>query len=140
MFDLPLWSARLSGTPNAVTTTFTYEPTYSRLASVVDPLGHTSTFAYDSLGNLVSATDALNHQTTDAAGRRTGPGTTIRDWRGLLVKIRLAWLAAIPCLPMWVGIRYRGSTLVGLPASALAFARWRMLRNNFMTLDLVFSP
>ncbi len=48
---------RLAGTGNAVTTTFTYEPTFNRVASITDPLSHTTTFAYDGLGNLSTITD-----------------------------------------------------------------------------------
>ena len=53
---------RLDGTPDAVTTTFTYEPQFNHLASVTDPLNHTSSFSYDQNGNLITATDPLNHQ------------------------------------------------------------------------------
>ncbi len=35
---------RLAGTPNAVTTTFSYESQFNHLTSVTDPLGHSSTF------------------------------------------------------------------------------------------------
>ena len=54
---------RLDGTPDAVTTTFSYEPTFSQLASVTDPLNHTSNFYYDPTGVLSSAADPLNHST-----------------------------------------------------------------------------
>jgi RHS repeat-associated protein len=53
---------RLDGDSNAVTTTFSYEPQFNHLASVTDPLNHTSTFSYDRLGNLVAGTDPLSHQ------------------------------------------------------------------------------
>jgi RHS repeat-associated protein len=52
---------RLDGTPNAVTTTFAYEPQFNHLTSVTDPLNHTSAFNYDSLGNMTSAVDPLSH-------------------------------------------------------------------------------
>jgi RHS repeat-associated protein len=55
---------RLDGTPNTVTTTFTYEPSFNQLKSVTDPLGHTSTLSYDAVGEVASITDPLNHQTT----------------------------------------------------------------------------
>ncbi len=48
--------SRLSGTPNAVTTSFTYDPVFNKIASITDPLGHTTSFSYDTLGNF-----ALNH-------------------------------------------------------------------------------
>lgn len=53
---------RLDGTPDAVTTTFTYEPQFNHLASATDPLNHTTSFSYDQNGNLTTTTDALNHQ------------------------------------------------------------------------------
>ena len=53
---------RLDGTADALTTTFTYEPSFNQLQSVTDPLGHSTTFAYDAIGELTSITDPLNHQ------------------------------------------------------------------------------
>jgi YD repeat-containing protein len=50
---------RLDGTSDAVTTTFTYEPQFNQLASVTDPLSHTTSFSYDQNGNLTTATDPL---------------------------------------------------------------------------------
>ena len=55
---------RLDGTPDAVTTTFAYEPSFNQLQSVTDPLGHSTTLAYDSIGEVASITDALNHKST----------------------------------------------------------------------------
>src|SRR5438046_3758232 len=52
---------RLAGTPQAVTTMFTYDTTYSQVTSVTDPLRHTTTFMYDTKGNLTSATDPLGN-------------------------------------------------------------------------------
>ena len=57
---------RLDGTPNAVTTTFAYEPSFNQLKTVTDALGHTTTFSYDAVGELASITDPLNHQTSAA--------------------------------------------------------------------------
>jgi RHS repeat-associated protein len=54
---------RLDGTPDAVTTSFTYEPQFNQVASVTDPLIHTTSFTYDSRGNLITTTDPLGHQT-----------------------------------------------------------------------------
>lgn len=51
---------RLSGTAAAVTTSFTYTGTYNQLASITDPLGHTTGLGYTN-GCLTSATDALGH-------------------------------------------------------------------------------
>ena len=56
---------RLSGTMNAVTTTYTYESTFNQVASVTDPLSHTTSFTYDtSTGNLTTVTDPLSLQTS----------------------------------------------------------------------------
>ena len=38
---------RLATTPNAVTTTMTYEPLFNQVATVTDPLSHATTFGYD---------------------------------------------------------------------------------------------
>jgi RHS repeat-associated protein len=67
-------ATRLAGTPNAVTTSYTYEPTFSQVTSVTDPLNHTTSFGYDAQGRLTSVTDPLNHQiavTMNAAGQVT---------------------------------------------------------------------
>ncbi|CAJ3476360.1 RHS repeat-associated core domain protein [Burkholderia pseudomallei] len=64
---------RLSGTSGAVTTNFTYTSDYNQLASVTDPLGHTTNFSYTN-GCLTQVTDALGHSTTiqcNAAGQPT---------------------------------------------------------------------
>ena len=63
---------RLAGTGEAVTTNFTYEPTFNQVATVTDPLIHATQFGYDSKGSLTSITDPLNNQTTiayNAAGQ-----------------------------------------------------------------------
>jgi RHS repeat-associated protein len=54
----------LAGTPNAVTTSFTYDTTYSALTSITDPLGHVRQIGYDSKGNPTSATDAIGNTAT----------------------------------------------------------------------------
>jgi RHS repeat-associated protein len=62
---------QLSGTSNAVTTSFTYTSAYNQLASVTDPLGHTTSLAYTN-GCLTQITDALGHSTAiqcNAAGQ-----------------------------------------------------------------------
>lgn len=46
----------MADTPIAVTTTFTYEPTYNQIATVTDPLNHTTTFGYDTKDNLTTIT------------------------------------------------------------------------------------
>ncbi len=62
----PVRATRLSGTSNAVTTTFVYGGAFNGLTSVTDPLNHTSTFTYDAQGNRITASDALQHHTTFA--------------------------------------------------------------------------
>lgn len=72
-------ATRLSGTPNAVTTTYAYQVSFSpypqtmtRLASITDPLGHTTQFTYDIHGNMISRTDPLGNTTSlsyDSEGR-----------------------------------------------------------------------
>jgi len=62
---------RLSGTPNAITTTFTYEPAHNQVATATDPLGHTTTFD-DNNGNLVAVINPLSQETSftyNAAGQ-----------------------------------------------------------------------
>lgn len=71
---------RLATTPQAVTTTFTYEPTFNQIATVTDPLGvgHTTTFGYDPKGNLTTITNALNKITTITVNTQGQP-LTIKD-------------------------------------------------------------
>jgi len=58
---------RLAGTPQAVTTTFTYEApsawTFNRLTSVTTPINTTTTWAYDDPNRKITITDPLGHQT-----------------------------------------------------------------------------
>jgi RHS repeat-associated protein len=69
---------RLDGTSDAVTTTFSYEPTFNQLASVTDPLNHSTTFAYDGNGNLSTVTDALSHPSSFAYNG-AGQVTSVTD-------------------------------------------------------------
>ena len=55
----------MENTAAAATTTFTYEPLYNQLATVTDPLNHTTTYAYAN-GVLQSVIDPLGHQTSFA--------------------------------------------------------------------------
>ena len=71
---------RLSGTSNAVTTRLTYTSDYNQLASVTDPLGHTTSFSYTN-GCLTQVTDALNHGTTIQCNG-TGQPTAVQDALG----------------------------------------------------------
>jgi RHS repeat-associated protein len=65
-----LSTARLAGTPNAVTTSATFDPVFNKLTSVTDALGHTTSMTYDPAGNPLSVA-SQNHQiafTYDASG------------------------------------------------------------------------
>jgi len=76
-------ATRLSGTPEAVSWTFTYEPIFNQPLTVTDPLAHTTTFTYDPAGHLTRTTDPLGHMTTftyDSAGR---PLTTSCRYHGV---------------------------------------------------------
>ena len=69
---------KLATTPNAVTTTMTYEPVYNQVATVTDPLTHTTTFGYDAKGNLTTITNALSKTTTITVDSQGQP-LTITD-------------------------------------------------------------
>jgi RHS repeat-associated protein len=69
---------QLSGTGNAVSTSFTYESSHNQLASVTDPLSHTTSFGHDSSGNLTSVTDPLSHATT-FTNNSAGQPLTVTD-------------------------------------------------------------
>jgi len=73
-----LTTTRLAGTPDAVTTTFTYEPLFFQLATLTDPLNHTWTSMYDAAGHLANAADPLGHQRTFAFNQ-TGQLTQVTD-------------------------------------------------------------
>ena len=51
----------LAGTPQAVTTSATFDQIYGNILSIADPLNHTATFDYDDKGRLTKATDPLDH-------------------------------------------------------------------------------
>jgi YD repeat-containing protein len=61
---LPNQSPCRDTSPGALTTRYTYEPHFQQVATVTDPLQHTTTYGYDAAGNLTSVTDPLQHQTT----------------------------------------------------------------------------
>ena len=47
--------SRLAGTVQAVATTMTYEPLFNQLASLTDPLGHTTQYIHDARGSQVGS-------------------------------------------------------------------------------------
>jgi YD repeat-containing protein len=57
---------QLAGTSSAITTTMTYDSTFSNLLSFADPLNNVTSLQYDATGNATSVTDPLQHQTTFA--------------------------------------------------------------------------
>jgi len=77
---------RLYTTPNAVTDSYTYDPTFHQLSSHIDPLTHTTSFGYDSQGNLTSITDPLHHQSTITIGSQ-GLSTAVQDALGHTIQI-----------------------------------------------------
>lgn len=72
---------QLAGTANAVSYQFSYTPNFSQLASVTDPLGHTTSFGYSVNGCLNQITDALAHNTTIQCNG-AGQPVTIADALG----------------------------------------------------------
>jgi RHS repeat-associated protein len=69
---------RLADTAQAVSTTLTYEPLFNQLSSLTNPLGHTTVFDHDANGNLTAVTDRLDNQTT-IAYNTTGQPISITD-------------------------------------------------------------
>src|SRR5574338_167471 len=54
---------RSPGTADEAIRTYTYDPVWPReIATITDPLNHTTTFEYDERGNRKSIIDALNHK------------------------------------------------------------------------------
>lgn len=56
----------------------TYEPTFNQVATVTNPLNHTTTFGYDTKGNLTTITNALSKTTTITVNPQGQP-LTITD-------------------------------------------------------------
>ena len=69
---------RLSGTPDTVTASYTYEPAFNQVKTVTDPLGHITTFNYDIEGNLIGISNPLGH-TTNMANNPTGQTISTTD-------------------------------------------------------------
>jgi len=66
------------GTAAAASTTFTYDSTTEGVASVTDPLGHSTSYTYDSDGNTLTTTDALSRTTTSTFNSLDEP-LTVKD-------------------------------------------------------------
>jgi len=58
----PTSITRLSGTSNAVTTTMSYDSTFSNPLTITDPLNNTTSINYDIFGNATAVIDPLGHQ------------------------------------------------------------------------------
>lgn len=69
---------RLSGTSSAVSTSFSYDPNFSQLTGVTDPLNNTTSAILDNFGNPQTITDPLTHQTT-MTFNPTGQPLTVTD-------------------------------------------------------------
>jgi RHS repeat-associated protein len=73
---------RLSGTPQAVTNSYTYDPSFSKVISVTDPLGHRTIVTIDGSGNATARTDPMGNSTTatyNSHGQITGITDPLRN-------------------------------------------------------------
>lgn len=52
------------GSPDAVSSSSTYDPRFNHRSSMTDPLGHTTNFSFDAAGNLITTIDALKNKST----------------------------------------------------------------------------
>jgi RHS repeat-associated protein len=77
---------RLAGTANAVTDSFTYDPTTQKPTTHTDPLGHVTTVGYDWLGNLTSVADPLG-DTIQVANDAQGKPISITDQLGHVTQL-----------------------------------------------------
>jgi RHS repeat-associated protein len=62
-----------------VTTSFTYESKFDQVATITDPLNHTTSFEYDTLGRVTRITDPLGHETTFTHNSAGQPLTVVND-------------------------------------------------------------
>jgi RHS repeat-associated protein len=72
-----------SGTSNAATTQYSYDPATRGLTSITDPDNHVWTRSYDGNGNLLSSTDPLGHTTTYTYDRLNDV-TSVTDAKGIM--------------------------------------------------------
>jgi RHS repeat-associated protein len=66
-----------SGTPQAATWIYSYDPATLGLTSVTDPNGNTSSATYDAAGNQLTATDALGRTTSGTYNALREPLTVV---------------------------------------------------------------
>jgi RHS repeat-associated protein len=81
---------RLSGTSNAVSSSFSYDSNFSQLTSVSDPLNNTTSISVDNYGNPQTITDPLTHQTA-LTFNSAGQPLTVKDAQN--DQTQLAYLA-----------------------------------------------
>jgi RHS repeat-associated protein len=72
---------RASGTSDAATWTYTYDPASAEVTAATDPDGHTTQYSYDGSGNLLWRTDPLGRTITYAYNGLNEP-TSITDPTG----------------------------------------------------------
>ncbi len=73
---------RLSGTSSAATTSYTYEPAFNRVSAVTDPVGNTTSYAYNDTTNQVTVTDPTGNASIiseDTQGRPISFNTPLQD-------------------------------------------------------------
>lgn len=78
-------------TPQAVTSTYVFDPATWRVASVTEPNGHATVNTYDAMGNLLTSTDALG-RTTSYTWDALNDETSVTDPTG--VKTTMTYDAA----------------------------------------------
>ena len=75
-YGLLVQGTRGFGTPQAVTWIYRYDPATLGQTSAADPNSHTTSMSYDSRGNLLTKTDALNRTTSYTYNALNEPLTT----------------------------------------------------------------
>ncbi|HEX9368777.1 MAG TPA: RHS repeat-associated core domain-containing protein [Vicinamibacterales bacterium] len=71
---LPNQDPCTDASPGSLTTRYTYDTRFQQVATVTDPLNHSTMYGYDDARNLTSVTDPLQHQSTfgyNGQGRMT---------------------------------------------------------------------
>jgi YD repeat-containing protein len=83
--------------------------TFNQVATITDPLNHTTTLGYDAKGNLVTTTDPLNH-TTSFVHNSIGQPASTTNALGQVTQMRMIWAtsfrspirSAIPPTGCWI--------------------------------------